>query len=128
MKLVTAPLHRRLLANGARPGADHVPVLKLFDPCGAATWLFTERDPDHPDRLFGPVRTPAAAFPSPGTRAWPSSPARGAASGCPLSVTATSPPALRFRSTPPPPAGPGASSSAGAEFDEALRAYREAAP
>ena len=53
MKLVTAPLHRRLLANGARPGADHVPVLKLFDPAGSATWLFTERDPDHPDRLFG---------------------------------------------------------------------------
>ena len=53
MKLITAPLHRRLLANGARPGADHVPVLKLFDPAGSATWLFTEMDPDHPDRLFG---------------------------------------------------------------------------
>ena len=53
MKLVTAPLHRRLLANGARPGADHAPVLKLFDPAGPATWLFTEMDPADPDRLFG---------------------------------------------------------------------------
>ena len=53
MKLITAKLHRRLLANGARPGDDHVPVLKLFDPAGPATWLFTGRDPDHPDRLFG---------------------------------------------------------------------------
>ena len=53
MKLVIAKLRKRLLANGARPGADHVPVLKLFDPAGSATWLFTEWDPDHPDRLFG---------------------------------------------------------------------------
>ena len=53
MKLVTAPLHRRLLANGAKPGADHAPVLKLFDPAGSATWLFTEMDLDDPDRLFG---------------------------------------------------------------------------
>ena len=53
MKLVIAKLRKRLLANGARPGADHVPVLKLFDPTGSATWLFTERDPEHPDRLFG---------------------------------------------------------------------------
>ena len=53
MKLVTATLHRRLLANGARPGDDHAPVLKLFDPAGAATWLFTGSDPDDPDRLFG---------------------------------------------------------------------------
>ena len=53
MKLVTAKLHRRLLANGARPGADHAPVLKLFDPAGSATWLFTEMGPDDADRLFG---------------------------------------------------------------------------
>ena len=53
MKLITATLRRRLLANGARPGADHVPVLKLFDPAGSATWLFTEMDPKGADRLFG---------------------------------------------------------------------------
>lgn len=53
MKLITAKLHRHLLRNGAHPGADHVPVLKLFDPAGSATWLFTEMDPADPDRLFG---------------------------------------------------------------------------
>ena len=51
--LVIAKLRKRLLANGARPGDDHVPVLKLFDPAGSATWLFTEMDPDGADRLFG---------------------------------------------------------------------------
>ena len=53
MQLVTADLRRRLLANGAVRDADHVPVLKLFDPCGAATWLFAEMRPDDPDTLFG---------------------------------------------------------------------------
>ena len=53
MQLVTAELRRRLLANGARRDAGHVPVLKLFDPCGAATWLFAEMRPDDPDTLFG---------------------------------------------------------------------------
>ena len=41
MKLVTAPPHKRLPANGARPGGDPVPVRRLFGPAGAATWLFT---------------------------------------------------------------------------------------
>ena len=53
MKLVTAALRKRLLANGARPGGDPAPVLKLFDPGGPAVWLFTGMDPDGPDRLFG---------------------------------------------------------------------------
>ena len=53
MQLVTADLRRRLLANGTRRDADHVPVLKLFDPCGAATRLIAERRPDDPDTLFG---------------------------------------------------------------------------
>ena len=53
MKLVTAKLREKLLRNGARPGADHVPVLKLFDPNGAGTWLIAEMDPEAPDRLFG---------------------------------------------------------------------------
>ena len=53
MQLVTAELRRGLLANGAERGADHVPVLKLFDPCGAATWLIAEMRPDDPDTLFG---------------------------------------------------------------------------
>lgn len=53
MKLITAELREKLLRNGARRDADHVPVLKLFNPCGAATWLFTELDPDNADHLFG---------------------------------------------------------------------------
>ena len=53
MQLVTAALRRRLLANGAVRDADHAPVLKLFDPCGAATWLIAEMRPDDPDTLFG---------------------------------------------------------------------------
>jgi hypothetical protein len=28
-------------------------VVKLFNPCGAATWLLTELDPDDPDIGFG---------------------------------------------------------------------------
>ena len=53
MKLVTAKLREKLLRNGARPGADHIPPLKLFDPNGAGTWLIAEMDPEAPDRLFG---------------------------------------------------------------------------
>lgn len=43
MILVTDELRERLLANGAvARETDHVPVLKLFNPCGAATWIVTE--------------------------------------------------------------------------------------
>jgi len=53
MRLDPDDLRARLLANGANRDADHVPVLKLFDPTGAATWLITEMDPEEPDILFG---------------------------------------------------------------------------
>jgi hypothetical protein len=39
-----------LRASTAEP--DHVPLLKLFNPLGAATWLATELDDDE-DTLFG---------------------------------------------------------------------------
>jgi hypothetical protein len=53
MLLVPSDIRARLLANGAVPTeTDHVPVLKLFNPCGAGTWLFTELLPDG-DTLFG---------------------------------------------------------------------------
>ena len=29
------------------------PVVKLFYPAGGQTWLFTEMDPEQPDRVFG---------------------------------------------------------------------------
>jgi len=60
MKLLTEPLRAALLANGAASLAaearnarfDPVPVLKLFNPVGAATWLATELYDDG-DTLFG---------------------------------------------------------------------------
>lgn len=42
-----------MLVNGLKSGVDHKPVVKLFTPDAAATWLITECDPDEPDRLFG---------------------------------------------------------------------------
>ena len=52
MILLTPELHDRLLANGRLRDVDHVPVVKLFNPVGAATWLATELDEDN-DTLFG---------------------------------------------------------------------------
>lgn len=54
MKLLTKALTAKLLANGQkRLPADQVkPVVKFFNPCGAATWLFTELDADG-DTLYG---------------------------------------------------------------------------
>ena len=43
----------RLLVNAIADERDHPPVIKLFTPDGAATWLISECDPDDPDRLFG---------------------------------------------------------------------------
>jgi hypothetical protein len=56
MKLITEDITRRLAANAVR-GADDdrhdpAPVVKLFNPCGAATWLVTEIAGDE-DTLFG---------------------------------------------------------------------------
>ena len=46
-----------LMANGrkTRDGIDHdpMPVVKLFTPDGACTWLLSELDPDQPDLAFG---------------------------------------------------------------------------
>lgn len=53
MILIPDELRRQLLANGRDPEHDHFPVLKLFDPCGAATWLISAMEPDDPDILFG---------------------------------------------------------------------------
>jgi len=55
MLLLTKMLRQALLANGEhRDGLerDPVPVVKFFNPCGAATWLATELDADG-DTLFG---------------------------------------------------------------------------
>jgi hypothetical protein len=52
MILLTPELRDRLLANGRLRGIDHVPVVKFFNPVGAATWLATELDEDG-DTMFG---------------------------------------------------------------------------
>ena len=54
MKLFTENQRTTLLANGAEIDVDHVPVVKLFNPCGAGTWLLSELDPEYPDECaFG---------------------------------------------------------------------------
>lgn len=53
MTLFTPKIRERLLLNGSTPvETDHFPVVKFFDPSGAATWLATELDSDG-DTLFG---------------------------------------------------------------------------
>ena len=49
MKLMTKPIELMLIKNHNNryePGYDPRPALKLFNPCGAATWLITEYDPE----------------------------------------------------------------------------------
>jgi hypothetical protein len=54
MKLLTKEIRARLVGNAiARLPADQVkPVVKFFNPMGAATWLFSELDADG-DTLYG---------------------------------------------------------------------------
>ncbi|TPG21782.1 DUF2958 domain-containing protein [Sphingomonas koreensis] len=57
MDLLTPDLRAALIANaeahdGCVAGHDPAPVVKLFSPMGAATWLATELDADD-DTLFG---------------------------------------------------------------------------
>lgn len=51
MKLILSE-HSQVLKRQWRRGKQ-VPVVKLFNPMGAATWLISEQDPAHPDQLFG---------------------------------------------------------------------------
>lgn len=52
MKILTKSIKAKLLANGKSGGCSCKPVLKLFNPCGAATWLITEID-EHEDMMYG---------------------------------------------------------------------------
>ena len=52
MKLLTESQREQLLANGRNRDRDHCAVVKFFNPCGAATWLFSELSEDG-DTLFG---------------------------------------------------------------------------
>ena len=62
MGLMTKDIERQLLTNGRATSKaqqqgleepDHKPVVKLFNPVGAGTWLISEADPENPDILFG---------------------------------------------------------------------------
>jgi hypothetical protein len=62
MRLLTSEQEEQLRANGAANASramrdqepeDFQPVVKLFCPWGAATWLLTELDPNDPDIAFG---------------------------------------------------------------------------
>ena len=53
MKLVTKELERKLKDNWKNKEGKNPPILKLFSPAGAATWLIHSMDPEEPDMLFG---------------------------------------------------------------------------
>lgn len=57
MELITAEIREKLLENARRREEDEDyqawPVVKLFDPAGAGTWLISEMDPECEDYLFG---------------------------------------------------------------------------
>lgn len=54
MLILTKPILKELRHNSTKAGIgfDPVPVLKLFNPCGAATWLVSEIAEDN-DTMFG---------------------------------------------------------------------------
>ncbi len=61
MKLLTKEQRERLLKHGrdqrnvkgTKGEKDFWPVVKLFNPAGAATWLLTELDPEDQDIALG---------------------------------------------------------------------------
>ncbi|GLR86524.1 DUF2958 domain-containing protein [Bradyrhizobium iriomotense] len=60
-RLLTSALRQKLIENGRRQAAvkgtpdeiDFEPVVKLFNPCGAGTWLLTEIDPSDETVAWG---------------------------------------------------------------------------
>jgi len=62
LELLTAEIKARLLENGRQNAArinddgntiDFHPVVKLFAPDAACTWLLSEIEPENPDVAFG---------------------------------------------------------------------------
>lgn len=58
MSLLTQEIKRQLEANwtqnaGGEKEIDFEPVVKIFNPTGTGTWLFTELNPNDGDTLFG---------------------------------------------------------------------------
>ena len=52
MKLILEEQKKKLKANWPRNGKEP-PVVKIFNPTGASTWLIHSMDPDDEDTLFG---------------------------------------------------------------------------
>src|SRR3546814_11982087 len=80
---IPGELRSRLVANGMRTRVgeahDPYPVVRLFTPDAAASWLLTERDPDDPELAYGlselglgaPKHDPARlALPADGGGGW----------------------------------------------------------
>ncbi len=79
MKLFTMKIRQALIKNGKTKGTlyntfneqgiDFFPVVKFFNPQGAATWLFTQIIPSEQDLLFGlcdlGIGSPKLAYISP---------------------------------------------------------------
>jgi hypothetical protein len=53
MTLIPNNLRSQLLANGRDPRADHVPLLKLFNPTGPECLLISEIQPYDEDVVYG---------------------------------------------------------------------------
>lgn len=55
MILMTSEQRQQMLENGKPEnfGKDHMPVIKLFLPGTACTWLLTELNPEEPTIAFG---------------------------------------------------------------------------
>lgn len=53
MMLITKADRAKLLRQGATRSSDNKPVIKLFAPWNACTWLISEIDPENEDIAFG---------------------------------------------------------------------------
>ena len=62
MKLITQKDRKQLLKNWTDDQGIRPPVVKIFSPVGAATWLIHSMNPQDPDILFG-LCDPGSGFP-----------------------------------------------------------------
>ena len=59
MELFPDDIMKKLIEQGRVSRSDpetdrgHKPLVKIFNPCGGATWLISEADPSTPNLLFG---------------------------------------------------------------------------
>ena len=106
MKLLTKDQHAKLIDNGRRQHefkgtpdeVDLEPVVKLFYPTGAATWLLTELDSEDNDIAWGLCDLGMASR-SMARCASPSLPVSAVPSALASSATVTGPPRVPSRMT-----------------------------